>query len=190
MPDNLKRAHSIGNLEELIIAEVQNKEKTVSQKNKVNQNCEVPRRTCSTLETPSVAKLMDQQLRRQNCNLYSRKQVSNGNIVIEENQTDISSKHKEKKLDCQGTSAHKSDSVASLEDLLSSFEGSCAWICPDQARRFCITTGGKKLMDLLGGQGTIHDAKMNFRMQEKVEEVPCFRQIFAVISISTVTELY
>ncbi|KAH7519197.1 hypothetical protein FEM48_Zijuj08G0010200 [Ziziphus jujuba var. spinosa] len=172
MPNNIKRAHSTGKLEELSSAMiVRNNEKNISPKNKVNQNCEILMRTSSTLET-HVAESMALQLRRQNCNLLSRKQRSDGNIVIGENQIDVTSKHN-KKLDSQGTLAHKLDSVVSFEDLLSSFEGSGAWICPDQAKRFCITTGGKKLMDLLGGQSTkpdIHDAKMNFPMPEKVEE--------------------
>ncbi|XP_059432605.1 uncharacterized protein LOC132165914 isoform X4 [Corylus avellana] len=43
----------------------------------------------------------------------------------------------------------------------------------DEARHFCVTTGGKKVMDLMGGSSTkpnVQEGKLNLSMQEYMEE--------------------
>lgn len=173
--NNIRRAHSTGQLEELSTIKVRNKGTSISPKNKVKLLYkELDRKEeksrgdlmgTSTLETSQVADMMGNQLRQQHRNLFSSKQDSGGKVV--------SSKHA-KRWNIEGALAHKLDPVASYEDMLSSFEESGAWILPDQARRFCLTTGGKKLTDLLGGHSlepNIHEAKMNVSVPDTVVEV-------------------
>ncbi|KAF3439594.1 hypothetical protein FNV43_RR17872 [Rhamnella rubrinervis] len=172
--NNMRRAQSTGQLDELSTIKVRNKGTNISPKNKVNllykELDRKEEKSCgdlmgtSTLETSSVADMMGNQLRRQSCNLFSSRQDSGGKVV--------SSKHA-KRWNIEGDLAHKLDPVASYEDMLSSFEESGAWILPDQARRFCLTTDGKKLMDLLGGhiiKPSIHEAKMNISVPDTVVE--------------------
>lgn len=62
--------------------------------------------------------------------------------------------------------------VEHYEDMHDSFDSFGAWIFPDQMRRFCVTTGGKKLMDFVGRYGSINSEvrqrKVNFSIPEKV----------------------
>ncbi|XP_068328031.1 uncharacterized protein [Pyrus communis] len=64
-------------------------------------------------------------------------------------------------------------SVANCEDRHIPFESSGAWIFPDEAIRFCVTTTGKKMIDSRGRcreNPNIHQREMNFSLPENVEE--------------------
>ncbi|XP_024017244.1 uncharacterized protein LOC112090343 [Morus notabilis] len=66
---------------------------------------------------------------------------------------------------------HNLRPVEHYEDMHDSFDSFSAWIFPDQMRRFCVTTGGKKLMDFVGGYGSIksevRQGKVNISIPEK-----------------------
>lgn len=117
----------------------------------------------SRFETSSAAEGMTYQHRHQSLN-DSDKQSSGGSSIVEESQSQSST--------IGGASSHDFlRSVADCEDTDDSFLGSAAWIFPDQIRRFCVTTGGKKLMDFVGGYSVkleIQEKKMNFSISEKV----------------------
>ncbi|KAB2619714.1 hypothetical protein D8674_015583 [Pyrus ussuriensis x Pyrus communis] len=64
-------------------------------------------------------------------------------------------------------------SVAKCKDRHDPFERSGAWIFPDAAIHFCITTSGTNMIDSRGGcreNPSIHQ-KMNFSLPQNVEEV-------------------
>ncbi|XP_048442981.1 uncharacterized protein LOC103943989 isoform X2 [Pyrus x bretschneideri] len=64
-------------------------------------------------------------------------------------------------------------SVANCEDRHIPFESSGAWIFPDEAIRFCVTTTGKKMIDSRGRcreNPNIHQRETNFSLPENVEE--------------------
>ncbi|KAM0974842.1 uncharacterized protein LOC126605084 isoform X2 [Malus sylvestris] len=64
-------------------------------------------------------------------------------------------------------------SVANCEDRHIPFESSGAWIFPDEAIRFCVTTTGKKMIDLRGRcreNPNIHPRETNFSLPENDEE--------------------
>ncbi|KAF4371465.1 hypothetical protein F8388_001993 [Cannabis sativa] len=94
-------------------------------------------------------------------------QNSSGASVGENSEADVSLEHSQ-------SSTHDLTSVAEYEDIMGdSFKGSDLWIFPDQLRRFCVTTGGQKLMDLRGGYSIkpeVHKEKMNFSTQDKPKE--------------------
>ncbi|XP_030490773.2 uncharacterized protein LOC115707077 isoform X2 [Cannabis sativa] len=94
-------------------------------------------------------------------------QNSSGASVGENSEADVSLEHSQ-------SSTHDLTSVAEYEDIMGdSFKGSDLWIFPDQLRRFCVTTGGQKLMDLRGGYSIkpeVHKEKTNFSTQDKPKE--------------------
>ncbi|KAA8534852.1 hypothetical protein F0562_029932 [Nyssa sinensis] len=53
-------------------------------------------------------------------------------------------------IDVRGASNDELKSVAYCEDENNYFQSSGAWIFPDEARRLCITTASKQVMDLMG----------------------------------------
>lgn len=173
--NNIRRAPSTEQLEELSTMRVQNKGTSISPRSRVNLlHKELDRKKekshedlmgTSTLETSSIADMVGNHHRHQRRNLFSSEQDSGGKVV--------SCTHA-KNRNSGGAVAHKLDPVASYEDLLKCFQESGAWILPDQARRFCITTGGKKLMDVLGGHSIKpngYETKTNLSVPDTVEEV-------------------
>lgn len=132
----------------------------------------------TTFETPTVSgRMLDVYSGRQPpCNLFPDKQDSCGNPVIVESRRGIQLKNLQE-INVGGASCHKFESLDCCEAKHSSFESSGAWIFPDEARRFCVTTGGKKVMDLIGGSSIkpqVQEGKLNLSMQENMEEVSQF----------------
>ncbi|PON50454.1 WD repeat containing protein [Parasponia andersonii] len=102
----------------------------------------------------------------------SDKQHCGGISVVEESLSKVSAERSQS-LTILGASTHDLRSVVDYEDMDETFEGSGAWIFPDQLRRFCVTTGGKKLMDFLGGYSIkpeVRAKKMNLSTPEKPKE--------------------
>lgn len=91
---------------------------------------------------------------------------SGGGSVLEESRTKVSQENLRSL-----TSTHNLRSVELYVDMPDSFDSFGAWIFPDQMRRFCITTGGKKLMDFLESHGIKSEArrqrKIDFSIPEK-----------------------
>jgi hypothetical protein len=129
----------------------------------------------STFETPTVSgRMLDEYSgRHPPCNLFPDKQDSCGNPVIVESRRGIQFKNVQE-INAGGASCHKFESIDGFEAKCSLFESSGAWIFPDEARHFCVTTGGKKVMDMMGGSSTkpkVQEGKLNLSMQENMEEV-------------------
>ncbi|XP_062147954.1 uncharacterized protein LOC133856918 isoform X4 [Alnus glutinosa] len=127
-----------------------------------------------TFETPTVSgRMLDEHSGRQPpCNLFPDKQDSCGNTVTVESRRGIQFKNLQE-INVGGASCHKFESLECCEAKHSSFESSDAWIFPDEARRFCVTTGGKKVMILMGGSSIkpkLQEGKLNLSMQENMEE--------------------
>lgn len=77
----------------------------------------------------------------------------------------------------QAASKYKLESLHYCEDNHYLFESSGAWIFPDEARWLCVTTGGKKVMDLMGGCSTkpkVHQGNVNLSMRDNIEKVSGF----------------
>ena len=129
----------------------------------------------STFETPTVSgRMLDEYSgRHPHCNLFPDKQDSCSNPVIVESRRGIQFKNVQE-INVGGASCHQFESIDGFEAKCSLFESSGAWIFPDEARHFCVTTGGKKVMDLMGGSSTkpkVQEGKLNLSMQENMEEV-------------------
>ncbi|KAG6662053.1 hypothetical protein CIPAW_03G216900 [Carya illinoinensis] len=72
-----------------------------------------------------------------------------------------------------GASRHRLESVEYNVKKHSLFESSGVWIFPVEARRLCVTTGGTKMIDLMGGysmEPEVHQGKLNLSMGDNVEE--------------------
>ncbi|KAG6723407.1 hypothetical protein I3842_03G205800 [Carya illinoinensis] len=72
-----------------------------------------------------------------------------------------------------GASRHRLESVEYNVKKHSLFESSGVWIFPVEARRLCVTTGGTKMIDLMGGysmEPEVHLGKLNLSMGDNVEE--------------------
>ncbi|XP_062091020.1 uncharacterized protein LOC133797205 isoform X2 [Humulus lupulus] len=119
----------------------------------------------SNFATPSAAERMPYQHGPKSQH-DGDKQNSGGSSVVEDSEAELSLEHSQ-------SSTHDMTSVAGYENMGDSFKGSDVWIFPDQVRRFCVTTGGKKLMDFRGGYSIRpedHKEKMNFSTPEKPKE--------------------
>ncbi|KAB1209317.1 Glutamate-rich WD repeat-containing protein 1 [Morella rubra] len=71
------------------------------------------------------------------------------------------------------SSSHKLESAEYNEDMPFLFESSGAWIFPDEGRRLCITTGGRKLMELIGSGGMkseVHQGNLDLSVRDNMEE--------------------
>ncbi|TQD87601.1 hypothetical protein C1H46_026800 [Malus baccata] len=96
---------------------------------------------------------------------------------IEESRVQVSSSNTQI-TDVQGASSNSGPnvlctSVANCDDRHIPFESSGAWIFPDEAIRFCVTTTGKKMIDLRGRcreNPNIHQRETNFSLPENAEE--------------------
>lgn len=132
--------------------------------------------TTSTFETVQVSEKILSKHRHQPSNTRHGRRNSGSNPVIEESRLEISSTNISQIIDIQeaSTSADVCTSVVNCEDRHIPYESSGAWIFPDEAIRFCITTSGKKFMDLLGGcreKPNIQQGRMNVSLPENSEEV-------------------
>lgn len=150
---NVEAAQVTGKFEELRTTEVRVKGKNISPNSKLklvqkeldtkeDKSHEDLIRT-SKFETSSASEKMLHQHRHQS-HIDSDKQNSGGTSGVEESQAEVS--------------------LHDYRDMDDSLKGSDAWIFPDQLGRFCVTTGGKKLMDFVGGYSIkpeIHQKKMN-----------------------------
>ncbi|KAK4602651.1 hypothetical protein RGQ29_011605 [Quercus rubra] len=127
----------------------------------------------STSETATVSwRILDEYSGGHPLSLFTGKQDSCGNPVIEESRREIQFTNLQE-FNIQGASTHKLESVHYCEDNHYLFKSSGAWIFPDEARRLCVTTGGKKVMDLMGGCSTkpkVHQGNVNLSMQENMEK--------------------
>lgn len=67
-------------------------------------------------------------------------------------------------------STYNLESISYCEGMENTHQSSGLWIFPEQTRRFCITTGGRKVMnDLLGGyisNSNMNQADLNFSKEE------------------------
>ncbi|XP_020424773.1 uncharacterized protein LOC18769844 isoform X2 [Prunus persica] len=131
--------------------------------------------TTSTFETVQVSEKILSKHRHQPSNTRHGRRNSGSNPVIEESRLEISSTNISQIIDIQeaSTSADVCTSVVNCEDRHIPYESSGAWIFPDEAIRFCITTSGKKFMDLLGGcreKPNIQQGRMNVSLPENSEE--------------------
>ena len=135
----------------------------------------------STSETATVSwRILDEYSGGHPLSLFTGKQDSCGNPVIEESRREIQFTNLQE-FNIQGASTHKLESVHYCEDNHYLFKSSGAWIFPDEARRLCVTTGGKKVMDLMGGCSTkpkVHQGNVNLSMQENMEKVSEFSPNF------------
>nr|XP_023914091.1 uncharacterized protein LOC112025649 isoform X2 [Quercus suber] len=127
----------------------------------------------STSETATVSwRILDEYSGGHPLSLFTGKQDSCGNPVIEESRREIQFTNLQE-FNIQGASTHKLESVHYCEDNHYLFKNSGAWIFPDEARQLCVTTGGKKVMDLMGGCSTkpkVHQGNVNLSMQENMEK--------------------
>ncbi|XP_059432604.1 uncharacterized protein LOC132165914 isoform X3 [Corylus avellana] len=182
--DESKSSGDTGKVEELITKKFQIKGTNSNPRDKFNVvHKEVAREEekshqdlmrLSPSETPTVSgRMLDEYSgTHPPCNLFPDKQDSCGNSVIVESRRGIQFKNVQE-INVGGASCHKFESIDCCEAKHSSFESSGAWIFPDEARHFCVTTGGKKVMDLMGGSSTkpnVQEGKLNLSMQEYMEE--------------------
>ncbi|XP_075670132.1 uncharacterized protein LOC142639843 isoform X8 [Castanea sativa] len=127
----------------------------------------------STSETATVSgRILDENSGGHPHNLLTGMQDSCGNPVIEESRGEIQFK-KFQEVNIQAASNHKLESLHYCEDNHYLLESSGAWIFPDEARRLCVTTGGKKVMDLMGGCSTkpkVHQGNVNLSMRDNIEK--------------------
>ncbi|KAL4652575.1 hypothetical protein ACB092_01G242200 [Castanea dentata] len=127
----------------------------------------------STSETATVSgRILDENSGGHPRNLLTGMQDSCGNPVIEKSRGEIQFK-KFQEVNIQAASNHKLESLHYCEDNHYLFESSGAWIFPDEARRLCVTTGGKKVMDLMGGCSTkpkVHQGNVNLSMRDNIEK--------------------
>lgn len=128
----------------------------------------------STSETPTVSgRMLDEHSGRHPHNFFIDKQASCSNPVREESRRGIQTKNIQK-IDVEGASRHRLESVEYNVKKHSLFESSGVWIFPVEARRLCVTTGGTKMIDLMGGysmEPEVHQGKLNLSMGDNVEEV-------------------
>lgn len=85
---------------------------------------------------------------------------------------EVSGKMPEKHLDINHPC--KLDSVEHFDSKYYSFESSGVWIFPDESRKICITTIGKRVMDLVESQDTkciSHQRSLDFSKLENMEKV-------------------
>lgn len=128
----------------------------------------------STSETVKVsARVLDDQ-KHESSKMLDGKRDSGGSPVMKEShQPEISSTNS-RKSDIQGVAAQIYTSIANCEDRQNPFESSGGWMFPDEAIRFCITTSGKKVMDLLGSfslmKPNIHQERKSLSPPENVED--------------------
>ncbi|XP_030953090.1 uncharacterized protein LOC115976119 isoform X1 [Quercus lobata] len=181
--DRSKLSQDTGQLEELNTQKFQILGTNSSLKNKFNVvHKEVAREEekshqdlmrISTTETATVSwRILDEYSGGHPLSLFTGKQDSCGNPVIEESRREIQFTNLQE-FNIQGASTHKLESVHYCEDNHYLFKSSGAWIFPDEARRLCVTTGGKKVMDLMGGCSTkpkVHQGNVNLSMQENMEK--------------------
>ncbi|KAJ7955882.1 WD repeat containing protein [Quillaja saponaria] len=130
----------------------------------------------STIETATVSGMMpaEHSYRHQPCSIPCTKQDSRSNPSIEEKRRETALNDSQE-IHTRRDSPHKEDSMVDREDKYPSSEGSGAWILPDGTRRLCITTAGRKVMDILGGQiikPTRHQKRMDFSISGNVEKNP------------------
>ncbi|KAG6723414.1 hypothetical protein I3842_03G205800 [Carya illinoinensis] len=127
----------------------------------------------STSETPTVSgRMLDEHSGRHPHNFFIDKQASCSNPVREESRRGIQTKNIQK-IDVEGASRHRLESVEYNVKKHSLFESSGVWIFPVEARRLCVTTGGTKMIDLMGGysmEPEVHLGKLNLSMGDNVEE--------------------
>ncbi|KAG7988766.1 hypothetical protein I3843_03G203500 [Carya illinoinensis] len=127
----------------------------------------------STSETPTVSgRMLDEHSGRHPHNFFIDKQASCSNPVREESRRGIQTKNIQK-IDVEGASRHRLESVEYNVKKHSLFESSGVWIFPVEARRLCVTTGGTKMIDLMGGysmEPEVHQGKLNLSMGDNVEE--------------------
>ncbi|KAM2002224.1 hypothetical protein ACFX15_025960 [Malus domestica] len=142
----------------------------------------------STFETVQESDKVLGKHRHEPCDMPRGKRHSGGIHGIEESRVQVSSRNSQI-TDVQGASpsanactseANLEDrhvrgdsgpnvctSAAKCEDRHDPFERSGAWIFPDEAIRFCITTSGTNMMDSRGGcreNPSIHQQKMIFSL--------------------------
>ncbi|KAG2718194.1 hypothetical protein I3760_03G208200 [Carya illinoinensis] len=127
----------------------------------------------STSETPTVSgRMLDEHSGRHPHNFFIDKQASCSNPVREESRRGIQTKNIQK-IDVEGASRHRLESVEYNVKKHSLFESSGVWIFPVEARRLCVMTGGTKMIDLMGGysmEPEVHQGKLNLSMGDNVEE--------------------
>lgn len=132
-------------------------------------------RTTLTSETVEVsARVLDDQ-KHESSKMLDGKRYSGGSPVMTEcHQPEISPTNY-RKSDIQGVAAQIHTSIAHCEDRKNPLESSGGWMFPDEAIRFCITTSGKKVMDLLGScslmKPNIHQERKSFSPPENVEDL-------------------
>lgn len=185
--DSSKLSQDTGQLEELNTKKFQILGTNSSLKNKFNVvHEEVAREEekshqdlmrISTSETATVSgRILDEYSGGHPRSLFTGKQDSCGNPVIEESRVKIQFK-KFQEDNVQAASNYKLESLHYCEDNHYLFESSRAWIFPDEARWLCVTTGGKKVMDLMGGCSTkpkVHQGNVNLSMRDNIEKVSGF----------------
>lgn len=130
--------------------------------------------TASTSGTVKVsARVLDDQKHESSKMLVGKGDYGGSPIMEESHQLEISSTNP-RKSDIQGVAAQLYTSIANCEDRQNPFESSGGWMFPDEAIRFCITTSGKKVMDLLGScslmKPNIHQERKSLSPPENVED--------------------
>ncbi|XP_041005711.1 uncharacterized protein LOC121250617 isoform X4 [Juglans microcarpa x Juglans regia] len=166
---NNKKFQIIGTMPSL-----ENKFKAVHKEvDKEEEKCHQDSMQTSTFETPTVSgRMLDKHSGRHPHNLFIDKQDSCSNPVIEESRRGIQTKNVQK-MDGEGASRHRLESVEYNVNKHSLFESSGVWIFPVEARRLCVTTGGTKMIDLMGGysmEPEVHQGKLNLSTRDIVEE--------------------
>ncbi|KAF5481856.1 hypothetical protein F2P56_002475 [Juglans regia] len=153
---------------------LENKFKAVNKEvDKEEEKCHQDLMQASTFETPTVSgRMLDEHSGRHPHNLFIDKQDSCSNPVIEESRRGIQTKNVQN-MDVEGASRHRLESVEYNVNKHSLFESSGVWIFPVEARRLCVTTGGTKMIDLMGGysmEPEVHQGKLNLSTRDNVEE--------------------
>ncbi|XWS26703.1 hypothetical protein CRYUN_Cryun26dG0053100 [Craigia yunnanensis] len=107
-------------------------------------------RRASTIERAAFSRrMLDKHSKgNQSWNLFSKKQYSSRSLVTKEGGEEIFQKDPQ---EADRTSNEKLTSMAIWSDDHRSIGSSGLWIFPGEAKCLCITTGGKQIMDLMGG---------------------------------------
>uniref|UniRef100_A0A5B7AFK1 Uncharacterized protein n=1 Tax=Davidia involucrata TaxID=16924 RepID=A0A5B7AFK1_DAVIN len=178
--DGTKLPQHTSQLKESSTLHIQSKGTNSSLKNKVIAHKDVDTKEerkspenlmgTSATETATISgRMFDEHSsssRHQPCDLFTDQQDSGSTSMGSGRQ-----KKDSPEINVRGASNDKLKSVAYCEDAHNSFESSGAWIFPDDARRLCITTGGKQVMCLMGGcqvEAKSHQGKESISVPENL----------------------
>ncbi|KAL6984667.1 hypothetical protein U1Q18_018046, partial [Sarracenia purpurea var. burkii] len=172
--DSRKSSWDFGQLAEPSSTQFQSKETESIAKHEWNSQEDLVR--MNAIEAATVLGNMHEDHSRliQPCILLVNQEDSSGTSITEGCGSGIRSSNSHE-IKIQGISEDKLKSAALCENEHSSSESSGAWIFPDHARSLCVTTGSKKVMELVEGceikERTHEGKKINFSLLANVEKV-------------------